>query len=217
MPPSPHTAEPIDKNARQLIKLIGFAEYINVPSNFRSNPQPHKRVDCYLYAGGWRHVSKMITRCAGTGGTCAIARSTAASPSFAPAGIESLASSAQSIVHRCRRFCRKEMGTIQKRRTAKQKKEDNNSTHTQTSKQGYARLCKQASLRKAVKASKVVQARYRKQGRTFFSLIGCIKNSQRKHLSLLKGIRRGATAGSESYVAYKFDKSDGRQGRRRRG
>ncbi len=40
--------------------------------------------------------------------TCAIARSTTASPSLAPAGIVSLASSAQSIAHRCIRFYTKE-------------------------------------------------------------------------------------------------------------
>lgn len=37
--------------------------------------------------------------------TCAIARCTTASPSCAPAGIMSFASSAQSIAHRCIRFC----------------------------------------------------------------------------------------------------------------
>lgn len=38
-----------------------------------------------------------------------MAFSTTASPSFAPAGIRSFASSAQSIAHRCMRFCGSDM------------------------------------------------------------------------------------------------------------
>ena len=48
--------------------------------------------------------------------TWAIARSTTGSPSLAPAGIKSFASSAQSIAHRCMRFCSSGVGARKKRR-----------------------------------------------------------------------------------------------------